>query len=77
VLCGLKPIYTITTANIIFAIIDVYNGSCIIYVIIAYMLPTALDIIILIILGLTFNNIAVAYKIIEFIIKFSKNTTST
>ena len=74
--CGLNATYTITIAKIIFEIIDVYIGNSVIYVIIAYILPIALEITTLIILVLSFNIIEVAYIIIEFIIKFSKNTIS-
>ena len=57
-------------------IIDVYINIFVTYVIIAYILPIALDNITLINFGFIFNNIPVAYNIIEFIIKFSKNITS-
>ena len=76
IFCGLNAIYTITIAKIPFEIIDVYIDNSVTYVIIAYILPIALEITTLIILGLNFNIIEVAYIIIEFIIRFSKNTIS-
>ena len=74
--CGLNVRYTIIIASTAFDIADVYIGISIIYVIIAYKLPIALEKITLIILGFIFNIIAVAYNIIVFIIKFSKNIIS-
>lgn len=73
---GLKATYTITIAKIHFTIIVVYIANFVRYVIIAYILPIILDIIILVTFGFIFNIIEVAYKIIEFIIKFSKNIIS-
>ena len=73
---GLKPIYTIIIDKMPFDIAEVYIGISDIYVIIAYILPSVLANTILIQLDFIFNIIAVAYNIIAFIIKFSKNITS-
>ena len=74
--CGLNVIYTIIIDKSIFDNTDVYIGNWVVYVIIAYKLPTTLPIITLINLGFIFKIIAVAYKIIVFITKFSKNIIS-
>ena len=62
--------------NKIFEIMDVYIFKFVIYRMIAYILPMILDIKILINLVFIFKIIAAAYKMILFMITFSKKITS-
>ena len=74
--CGLYAIYTIIIDNKIFEIMDVYIFKFVIYKMIAYILPIILDMNILINLVFIFKIIEAAYKIILFMITFSKKITS-